>query len=198
MFDLDWLMLAAQLHTSSYAPSSAPLFNSEDPAIGRMYAVPPFARAYWRTIQKAINGPLTASNCNPVMDAKYKSLVANGVAWCDNQPLGDPTAVKSWFSARKAYLQSQLDIITTPFTVNSSVVVNNGVVKISGLAPVEIKTVSVNGVVWPVTWTSVLNWTLTAPLQIGTNHFSIVGLNVDNQPIPGASNSVSVVYNGTV
>jgi methionyl-tRNA formyltransferase len=69
------------------------LFNSQDPTIATMYAFPPFARAYWRAVEDAINGPLAAAQCNPVMDAKYRSLVANGVAWCDGSALTDPTGV---------------------------------------------------------------------------------------------------------
>ena len=198
MFDLDWLMLAAQLHNSSYAASSAPLFNSEDPTIARMYAFPPFARAYWRAVQDAVNGPLAAANCNPVMDAKYKSLVANGVAWCDGQALTDPTAVKTWFSQRRTFLQSQLASVTPPFTVKTSVVVSNGAGTITGTAPVGIKTVSVNGVAWPVTWTTVTTWVALVPLQAGTNVLSVVGLDMQAQPIAGASNSVSVVYSGVM
>ena len=37
MFDLDWLMLAAPLHMSIYAASTAPLFNSEDPNLVMAY-----------------------------------------------------------------------------------------------------------------------------------------------------------------
>ena len=198
MFDLDWLMLAAQLHNSSYAASSAPLFNSEDPTIATLYAFPPFARAYWRAVQDAVNGPLAAANCNPVMDAKYRSLVANGVAWCDGQALTGPTAVKTWFSQRQAFLQSQLASVTPPFTVNASVVVSNGAGAITGTAPVGIKTVSVNGVEWRVTWTTVTTWKALVPLQAGTNVLSVVGLDMQGQPIAGASNSVSAVYSGAV
>ena len=134
MFDLDWLMLAAQNH--GYNASSAPLFNSEDPTIAAMYAFPPFARAYWRAILDAVNGPMAAANCNPVMDAKYASLLANGVAWCDGQALTDPTVVKTWFSQRLAFLQSQLATVAAPFTVNSTITVSNGLGVLTGTAPV--------------------------------------------------------------
>src|SRR5262249_36571408 len=107
MFDLDWAMLPAAQHNSSYGPSSAPLFNSEDPIISRMYAFPPFARAYWRAVQNAVNGPLNPANCNPVIEAKSRSLFANGIQWCDGQRLTGPAAVESWFSQRWTALQNQ-------------------------------------------------------------------------------------------
>jgi hypothetical protein len=198
MFDLDWLMLPAQFANSSYAPLTAPLFNSEDPTISTMYAFPPIARAYWRTIQDAVNGPLVAANCNPVMDAKYASLLANGVAWCDGQALTDPTVVKTWFSQRRSGLQTQLANVAAPFSVNASVTISNGIGIVTGTAPIGVTTISLNGVLWTVTWTSVTNWFALVPLQVGSNFLSIAGLDTHGQPIGGTSNGVSVVYSGTI
>jgi hypothetical protein len=198
MFDLDWAMLPAQSFSSSYAPLTAPLFNTDDPTIATMYAFPPFARAYWRAIQDAVNGPLVAANCNPVMDAKYASLLANGITWCDGQALTDPSAVKTWFSQRRTGLQSLLTTVTPAFSVNASVIISNGVGIVTGIAPVAIKTISLNGIEWPVTWTSVTNWSALIPLQAGSNFFSVVGLDVHDHSVAGASNSVSVVYNGAI
>ncbi len=195
MFDLDWLMLAAPRHIASYAASSAPLFNSEDPTITRMYNHPPFARAYWRAVQDAVNGPLDPAICNPVMDAKYRSLVANGITWCDNQALTDPTTVKTWFSQRRTFLQAQLATVAAPFTAGN-VVVSNDVALVSGTAPITVKTIWFNGAEWPTTWTSVTGWTAAVPLRPGTNLFSVVGVDPHDQVVSGASNLVSVVYDG--
>jgi hypothetical protein len=197
MFDLDWAMLAGSPRSSSYAASTATLFNAEDPTITRMYGHPPFARAYWRAVQDAVNGPMQAANCNPVMDAKYRSLVANHVAWCDGQALTDPSAVKTWFSQRFTYLQSQLATVAAAFSV-SGVVVTNDVARVSGTAPIAVKTVWFNGTEWLVTWTSVTAWTATVPLRFGTNVFSVVGVDPNGQPVLGASNSVTAVYSGPV
>jgi hypothetical protein len=196
--DLDWLMLAAPLHISSYAPSTAPLFNSEDPTISRMYAFPPFLRAYWRAVQDAVNGPLAAANCNPLMDAKYQSLVANGVSWCDGQALTDPGAVKTWFAQRRTALQNQLLAVTPAFTVNPLITISNGTGLLTGTAPVGINTIAVNGVVWPVTWTTVTNWMARVPLQTGSNLFTVVGVNRASEPVSGASNQAAVIYTNAV
>ncbi len=198
MFDLDWLMLAAASYSGSYGPGSAPLFNSEDPTIATMYAFPPFARAYWRAIADAVNGPLAAANCNAVMDAKYQSLLANGIVWCDGQALTAPTAVKTWFSQRRTFLQSQLATVAATFTVNPTVTVNNGVGVITGTAPVTVGTISVNGTPWTVRWTGVNTWTATVPLHAGNNLINVAALDVSGQPIAGSSGSASVNYGGPV
>lgn len=197
MFDLDWLMLVAQNHGLGGPPSSAPLFNSEDPTISTMYAHPPFVRAYWRTVEAAINGPFDPASFGPVMDAKYQSLRANGIVWCDGQALTDPSALKTWFNTRRTFLQNQLATVAAAFTTSAPVTVTNGVATIGGTAPVGVETISVNGQSWTVRWTGVNTWTATVPLQNGNNFFSVVGLDVNGQPINGASNSVSVVYGGT-
>ncbi|MBP8259618.1 MAG: lamin tail domain-containing protein [Verrucomicrobia bacterium] len=196
MFDLDWLMLAAMLHRADYAASSAPLFESEDPTISAMYAFPPFARAFWRAVEDAVHGPLDAANCNPLMDAKYRSLIANGIAWCDRQALTPPTAVKQWFSDRRAFLQSQLAAVAAPFAVHTSVPVSNGAGLMTGTAPVGVRTIWINGVEWNVTWPSVTGWAAQVPLRPGTNEFLVEGRDGRGQPLPGASQSVSVAYSG--
>lgn len=198
MFDLDWLMLVAAPHGAGGPPSSAPLFNSEDPTITRMYNHPPFARAYWRAVQDAINGPFDPAQYGPVMDAKYQSLRANGVVWCDGQALTDPTAVKNWFNVRRTFLQNQLATVASPFTVNSSSTVSNGVATINGTSPIGVTTITINGVPWQVRWTSVTGWVATVPLQPGGNVFNVAGLDANGQPVPGATGSVSVNYGGTV
>ena len=200
MFDLDWLMLASAGNSSKYAPGAATLFNAEDPNIATFYAYPQFARAYWRAIQNAVaaGGPLDPAVCNPVMDAKSQSLFANGVQWCDSSALTDPTVVKNWFSQRRGYLQSQLATVAAAFSVNSTVVVSNDVAFVTGTAPVGVQNVTLNGGQWPVTWTSVTGWTAIVPLRPGTNQLSVVGIDVNGQPVTGASNTVSAVNNTTI
>ena len=195
MFDLDWAMLAAPIHSSQYTASAGPLFNSEDPTISRMYAFPPFARAYWRAVQNAVNGPLDPANCNPVIDAKSRSLFANGIQWCDGARLTEPSVVKTWFSQRRTALQAQLATVAAPFSINS-VLVSNDVALVSGTAPIDVQTVWFNGAQWPVTWSTVSNWTATVVLQPGTNQWTVLGVNPQGQAVPGASTNTAAVYNG--
>ena len=74
---------------------------------------------------------------------------------------------------------------------------SNNVAYVTGTAPVNVATVWINGVAYPLTWTTLTNWTVAFPLVNGTNNLSVVGVDRNGQPITGDSNSVSVVYNGT-
>jgi hypothetical protein len=155
MFDLDWLMLAAAGRRSSYSASAAPLFNSEDPTITRMYNHPPFRRAYFRAVKKAVDGPLRSVNCDPVMDAKYQSLLANGITRCDGQNLTGPGAVKTWFSQRRTALLNQLNVAAADFAITSlggaGFRTNASAVVVTGSAPIEVKGLRINGTDYPVT-----------------------------------------------
>ncbi len=173
MFDLDWLMLAAAGRGSSYAPSVAPLFNAEDPTMVRMYTHPPFRRAYFRAVRKAVDGPLVPANSNPVMDAKYQSLRANGITMCDGQALTGPSVVKTWFSQRRAFLVRQLETVAAEFAITShgglDFTTNSPVITLTGTAPIDVKGLRVNGLDYPVAWTSVTTWEMMLALQPGAN-----------------------------
>jgi hypothetical protein len=198
MFDLDWLMLAAPAHNASYAASTAPLFNSEDPTITRMYNHPPFRRAYFRAVQDAVDGPLTSGNCDPVLDAKYRSLVANGVQFCDGQALAAPTAVKTWFSQRRTGLLAQLATVASPFTLSgtNNFAVSSNLVTLRGTAPIAVKRIEINGVPWPVTWTSLSNWTLRLAVTAPSNELNLVAYDLQDNPLTNFSRTVTVIYSG--
>ncbi|HEU5124804.1 MAG TPA: lamin tail domain-containing protein [Verrucomicrobiae bacterium] len=200
MFDLDWLMLAAA-QTGGRGPGQAQLFNSEDPTISRMYSFAPFQRAYWRAVLDAVNGPLDPAKANPVMDAKYQSLVANGILWCDDRALTDPTAVKTWFSQRRAFLLNQLASVDAEFAVTSSTEFSTGtnLVTISGTAPISVKSIKINGQEWAVTWNGVTSWTLKVVLNGGVNMFNLQAFDANGNLVGNANNPVTITNtNATV
>src|SRR6185436_20180676 len=117
LFDLDWLMLVSPSGPGGYTATSGPLFASDDPTVTRMYNHPPFRRAYFRAVQGAVSNAFVQAKYEAVMDAKYNSLVANGITLCDGQALAAPTAVKTWFSQRRTFLVNQLAAVAAPFTI---------------------------------------------------------------------------------
>jgi regulation of enolase protein 1 (concanavalin A-like superfamily) len=196
MFDLDWLMLAAAGRGSAYAPESATLFNTDDPTISRMYYHPPFRRAFFRAVKDALAGAFNPAKYNAVMDAKYSSLVANGVLYCDGSTLGTPAPVKAWFNARRTYLQSQVSQNDAAFAVSGYQVSGNSAV-ITGTAPLEVDQIVVNGVRRAVTWTGVTSWRCVVELAPGSNALSIAGRTPGGIPVAGATASLTVAYGGS-
>src|SRR2546429_8012240 len=119
MFDSVWFGRGGSAKTA-YSPPP-PLFPpTDDPRFTRMYNHPPFRRAYYRAVKKAVEGPLVAANINPLMDAKYNALVASGVTRSAGQALAAPTAVKTWISQRRDYLAQQLASVAANFAITSN------------------------------------------------------------------------------
>src|SRR5581483_4202135 len=153
-----------------------------------------FRRMYWRALQELVNGPLDVAKSGPLLDAKYNAFVANGLN------VEDPNSnIKSWLSQAHDSIAAQISSEdTTSFTVDPAVTLKNDVASITGTAPVNVKTVLINGVEFPLTWTSVTGFQISVPLKPGNNALSVVGVDIHGQPIPGDSTSLNVVYNGVV
>ena len=166
--------------------------NGQDPNTQSIYNEPTFRRMYWRALQELINGPLNVANSGPLMDAKYNTFVANG------QSVENPaSAIKPWITSARSSIASQLAAENaSSFSVNSAISLNNNLAYVTGIAPVNINTVFVNGTAYPITWTSVTGFRLTVPLSTGSNALSLVGVDRFGQPVAGASNFVAVTYSG--
>ena len=197
MFDLDWLMLvAAGSYPANPGAGSGQLFVCDDPVVARMYAHPPFRRAYFRAVQNAVSNAFVTAKYEAAMDAKYASLVANGITLCDGQNLVAPAAVKTWFSQRRAFLVSQLNSVAAGFAITNNggndFTTGTNLITLSGTAPVDVNGILVNGESYPVTWTSVTNWSLRLLLPPGQTTFSLVALDVAGNVLGHLSDVIQV------
>jgi len=168
-------------------------FNPQDPNISKIFANATFQRMYWRALQELVNGPLNVTNSQPLLDAKYNVFVANGFG-VENPD----TNIVLWLSSAQSSIASQLAAVNvTNFTVNTSVTTSNNVAYVTGMAPFNVAAVWINGMAYPLTWTTLTNWSIAIPLAGGTNNLSVTGVDRFGNAISGDSNSVSVVFNGT-
>ncbi len=167
--------------------------NGQDSNMSAIYNNPTFLRMYWRALSELVNGPLNVANSGPLVDAKYNTFVANGLS------VENPnSSMKTWLSQAQSSIASQLAAVNaSSFTVNATVTVSNNVASVTGQAPVNVASVWINGVAYPLTWTSLTGWTVTVPLVNGNNSFTVTGVDRSGQPIAGASGSASVNYGGT-
>ncbi len=198
MFDLDWLMLVA---AGRHSAASGPLFLSEDPTVGRMYSHPPFRRAYFRAVQNAVSNAFVTAKYEAVMDAKYNSLVANGITLCDGQALVAPAAVKTWFSQRRTFLVGQLNGVSASFAITnnggSDFTVGTNLITLAGAAPIEVKGIRVNGVDYAVTWTSVTNWTLRLVLNPGQTTVTLDAYDASGNVLSNLSDNIRITSTAT-
>ena len=83
-----------------------------------------------------------------------------------------------------------------PFAVTGTnfIITGTNLVTLSGTAPVQVKTIWLNGVAWPVTWTSLTGWTLRVPMSAPTNILSLLAYNVRDQPLTNFTKTITVSY----
>jgi hypothetical protein len=188
LWDLDF-----SLGGGSDSPTSS-LFNANDPTVRRIYDHPPFRRAYLRAFHDAVHGPLRAENIHPVMDANFAAFQANNVA------VSNPGSVKSWVEARRNYIIGQLNQVSANFAITTSggndFSTDTRQLTLEGTAPVQIKTITINGVPYPVTWTGVTSWRVRLPLQPGSNPLLVQGWDSSGDLVESAARNLTVTYTG--
>ncbi len=90
-------------------------------------------------------------------------------------------SILTYIGQRASFVMSQLPT-NTAFAITSNggtdFGTTNGIVVLSGTAPLNVKFIEINGVLYPITWTSVTNWTVNLPLYAGINSLAVQG--VDN------------------
>ena len=192
--------------TQSWPDDGSQLFTygGSDPMMALFHNYPPYQRAYLRALQDIANLAMNNTYANPLLNAKYAAFVANGLTQSSSYGLqvanpATPGGLESWIGAMHNSILTTLinrGVANVPFAITATNL-NNDLLSLSGTAPLRVKTLWFNGVAWPLIWTSITGWTVTIPLQPGTNQFNVVGVDLHNQPVPGATAAAAVVYPGT-
>jgi hypothetical protein len=109
------------------------------------------------------------------------------------------TGTLNYISARAAFALSQLPT-TTAFAITSNNGNNfgtsNSTVTISGSAPIRVKEIQINGVPYGLVWTSPTTWTLSIPLNSGTNLLAFQGVDNFGTRLTNALDSITVTNTG--
>jgi hypothetical protein len=176
------------------APTDGNLFGIGGADHGPRNDHPPFTRIYWQGLIEAANGMLTAGRSDSILDARYNGMVAGGAA------VGSPAGIKSFIAERRSFILGQIAANQSPFTLTSNggadFTTNRNLITLSGTAPLEVRTLLINGQAYPVTWTSVSNWVARVPLVSGTNTLVLTGLTSQGAPVAGVNATLRVTYTG--
>lgn len=172
------------------------LFSApQDGRIGALFTVPTYKRMLWRAYQDAVNGPLRQEVSDPQFDARRAALLKNNVTGTTA-----PTSLKSYVAQRRNYLQTQAraaDATSFVLTTRDSTSANP-TVTLTGTAPFAIATIEVNGVPYPITWTTATAWSIKVPLGAPANVLQVIGKDLRGNVYPGASAKVTINYTGSV
>ena len=175
----------------SYTPGSPP----GDQIMPKLFTHPPFRRMYLRALKDICNGPLVASNLGPIVDAKYAAFLANDLA------VTDPSVIKTWLSQARSSILSTVsaeDAASFSVTGTTNITTTASMVVVSGSAPLEIATITINGQPYPITWTSAKAWAIQIPVTAGSNGFSLQGFDLRGNPVANASTRITITNPGPV
>ena len=113
------------------------------------------------------------------------------------------------FSAHLAFLVQRANFVTTQvnaavpnaaFAITTRAGTNfqttNSTVALSGTAPIGVKTIEVNGVSYPITWTTITGWSLLVPLQNGANALSVQGVSRNGLRLTNAVDTITITNTG--
>ena len=168
--------------------------GGQDPVAATFFNITTFRRMLWRAYIDAVNGPMQSNRYQPQLNARRAVLLKNNI-----QGLVEPTSIRSYIEGRRNYIVSQLkssDSSSFVILTSSEFTNTTPLASISGNAPFAVATIEVNGVPYPVTWSSFVRWQINVPLTARTNILTIVGKDLRGNIVPGASNSITVYYEG--
>src|SRR5436190_5186281 len=103
------------------------------------------------------------------------------------------------YSADNGYIQQRgafalTQIPTAAYAVNGTNFVNTGsnVIVLTGTAPIQVKTITINGVEYPVTWTSTTAWSVTVPLNASSNNLNVTFQDLHDLVLSNITRTVTV------
>ena len=171
---------------------TANLFNFTDTPITTLFNHPLMRRIYWQALEDAAHSSLLPANLHPLLDAKYDAMRASGL-----NPSA-PTSIKTFAQVRRDYILSLLSTVRAGLTIsnNAGADFTNGstVVTLNGPAPIAARALLVNGVAWPITWSTITNWSITLTLGSQSNSFNVQGVDANGVVLPGGSRTMTVYF----
>jgi len=159
------------------------------PNTRRFILLPDNYRRYYHHLFNLVTTTMNATHLAP-WAAHYAGLL--GQNW---------SGAVTYIQQRGNYVLSAMPA-GVPFVITSNGGQNfsttNDSVTLSGLAPIAVRDIAVNGIQRELVWTSLTNWTLTAPLPDLVNPLSLQGLDDQGQPLPGSTAFITITNLGTL
>jgi hypothetical protein len=111
----------------------------------------------------------------------------------------DFSNILNYIGSRAIYVLGQLPT-TAPFAITSNngnnFLTNTSQATVTGTAPIQVKTVQVNGVTYALNWTTLTNWSLVLPLRAGTNSLLFQGFDAQGATLTNAADTITITNLG--
>jgi len=109
------------------------------------------------------------------------------------------SGVVNYLQQRATYIRSFMPL-TTAFAITNNggkaFATTNSPISLAGTAPINVKTIFINGVAYPVTWLSLTNWTTPVALFNYSNFLAVQGFDNSGALVTNASVSIVVTNLG--
>lgn len=191
--------------------------GADDTICKAIFDNPTFRRMYLRAYKEIANGSFSATRMNNWLDVRYAAFAADGITAAvspdtsfshDDNDRGEnydklnasggatsyTGSLKNWVATARTGILTQVaaqDVSSFALTSPSSVTSSSNTITITGSAPVEMATMTINGVAYPVTWISATSWTVDVVANASPTTFVLQGLDVNGNPLSGFSATVS-------
>ncbi|MGJ8650134.1 MAG: lamin tail domain-containing protein [Opitutaceae bacterium] len=192
--------------------------NGGDSTCKAVFDNPTFRRMYLRAYKEIANGAFSPSHMNNWLEVRYAAFVADGVTAADDPDtsfshddnnrgenydglnsqggaLSFTGSLKDWVADARAGILTQVaqqDVASFTLTSPTSVTSSGNTITITGSAPVEMATMTFNGVEYPLTWTSTTDWTIDFVVNESPVTIDLQGLDVYGEALSGMSATVTV------
>ncbi len=159
--------------------------------LSKMIAVPAYARAYYGHLQEILG---------TTYNATYMTRWANHFGRL--LPRQNFASHLADLVARANSVQSQLNtaVPAVAFAITTSsgnnFTTSNNVITFAGTAPLSVRTIEINGVNYPVTWTSTTAWSIQLPLLAGVNAIAVQGVSGSGVRLSTAVDSITITNTG--
>lgn len=191
-----WKFFIWDIDAGFLGTATDPFFDFTDPPISNLFAHPLVLRTYWQAMEDAAYGPLHPANLHPPMDARYEAYRASGIQ------VSPPTRLKDFLAIRRDYMLQILSENRGDFRItthNGQNFTNAGTLAmLSGTAPFAARSITFNGVEYPLNWSSVSNWTVRFPLTAQANAITVRAYDAAGNLLSNYTRTLTVFYNGPV
>lgn len=192
--------------------------GGDDTVCKALFDNPTFRRMYLRAYKEIAYGAFEASHMNNWLEVRYQAFAADGLTAAidpdtsfshDDNGRGErydgldasggiqsySGSLKNWIAVARAGILTQVaaqDVASFTLTSPTSVTSSSNTITITGSAPVEMATMTFNGVEYPVTWTSTTDWTIDFVVNESSATIVLQGLDVYGEPLTGFTETISV------
>jgi hypothetical protein len=155
-WDIDFVLGSGSSPTDSLTSSGLYGFS-------RMFSM--FGSLYDQIVRDIAKGPLSPGAADGYMDRTYQLLSQEGVG------VQSPDSIKSFLAARRSFILGPPVAITT--NGGMPLVTTDPNVILTGSAPYDAATMTLNGQPVTPTWTSPTSWALGGVVSYGVNDFTV-------------------------